>query len=955
MKKMGLKILIMMCISFTCIFFGDTSFGVCTGGCKKFVVEDNGSNHTIRCSGCGVVSHGQHTYNRSSASCTESKKCTYSVNGSKCGHVAEAAPGHTGGEATCTTKKKCTRCGARYGKALGHTGGEATCTKGKVCTRCNVEYTNPLGHQPNLTLNLPKLPIVTLEASDYDKDEIEHWKVCERCGVYLYEKEMHYGGQATSTSGPICTICEKEYGNPLSDKFTADGEDANEPKLVAGMIPVKWQGSAWVTTSADDPEWYNYNSSQNIWANVMLNDGMTYYADGKEGEVLEATGTVPNNKVVKDMGSMYVWVPRYTYELSGNDIVDYSWSQGIIDNEKFDKVPAFFYGEYISGDVNDNNSYINRDGSKNELTGIWVAKFLASENNGNIEFKPDKVVSVDKTISEAYVLGKDMMYVNFDKYGIKENAESHMMKNSEWEAVSNLSYLYGTSPYNNSCDKTGYAGSTKDSTSAANVYLYNSVKGRFGSNTHNITGIFDMSGIEEFVSGYLYGGLYENGEELTYIEEGIDVDKYLDEYTYALLGIEGDTVEELTESKAFIVRGGEYKDGSGSGIYGYKATNGGTGYGYRNVIIPINLLAREENVGVLEAKDSVLEGQETVIELLINLSESGELGISSNELLSMLSIGFKQTSDNKIVYTEDLNASIISLNGSTTVNSSTKLNKGVNSLKIKIGGKVNGYPVFKFVENAIGKITIADSFEIMGNIISNINLGTAELDVTKDLSQQEPILIPIKSISIEKYPNKMVVGSDLTGGVIKVERVDGTTEYVSMASEDVEANISGNKVVLTYDKETIEFDLYSTTEKVYLEVNNADGSGTYDKGERVELFYHSEKGNKFLSWKSDSGKVIESEYISYTVPQSNSTITANVANVSKIEVEKDPTKKDYTKGEKVDLRGGRLKVIFTNGSIDYVDMVCKNVYVSPEGSLSESGKVYVLYGAEVTDFDVTVN
>ncbi len=46
---------------------------------------------------------------------------------------------------------------------------------------------------------------------------------------------------------------------------------------------------------------------QKKWANVMLGDG-TYKADTvKVGQVVEE----------KDLGSMYVWIPRYAYKIAG--------------------------------------------------------------------------------------------------------------------------------------------------------------------------------------------------------------------------------------------------------------------------------------------------------------------------------------------------------------------------------------------------------------------------------------------------------------------------------------------------------------------------------------------------------------------------------------------------------------------------------------------------------------
>ena len=103
---------------------------------------------------------------------------------------------------------------------------------------------------------------------------------------------------------------------------------ANPPVLASGMTPVKWvDGSGWVTTTENDPEWYNYEN--NKWANVMLKDG-----------------------------SMFVWVPRYTYKIE-NEAIDIKWSLGIEDDTQhgYLRHPAFYMGEYYGGKLIENSSF----------------------------------------------------------------------------------------------------------------------------------------------------------------------------------------------------------------------------------------------------------------------------------------------------------------------------------------------------------------------------------------------------------------------------------------------------------------------------------------------------------------------------------------------------------------------------------------------------------------------
>ncbi len=80
----------------------------------------------------------------------------------------------------------------------------------------------------------------------------------------------------------------------------------NSPKVTTGMIPIKWKNNSWVVCSQDDAEWYNYNDKKE-WANVMLSDG-TYKAD---------TVSIGQTVAERDLGSMYVWIPRYAYKIAG--------------------------------------------------------------------------------------------------------------------------------------------------------------------------------------------------------------------------------------------------------------------------------------------------------------------------------------------------------------------------------------------------------------------------------------------------------------------------------------------------------------------------------------------------------------------------------------------------------------------------------------------------------------
>lgn len=122
------------------------------------------------------------------------------------------------------------------------------------------------------------------------------------------------------------------------------------PTLSAGMIPVKWDGTNWVITTADDKDWYDYTNGQPAY--IMLNDG-TYQSelirdmtDKKlaEDNVREVIDS-PDN-----LGTIYMWFPRIAY----NDVGDILYIKQEYTVEGAYTIPAGFSYKYSS------------------LAGIWI-------------------------------------------------------------------------------------------------------------------------------------------------------------------------------------------------------------------------------------------------------------------------------------------------------------------------------------------------------------------------------------------------------------------------------------------------------------------------------------------------------------------------------------------------------------------------------------------------------
>ena len=353
----------------------------------------------------------------------------------------------------------------------------------------------------------------------------------------------------------------------LIDNYTESTEgfdseaNANKPKLAEGMIPVKYEGNKWVKADSQNANksWYEYGNTAETkrWANVV-----TVKEKGtktREDYSKAAEGTEIN---MEDVTTMFVWIPRYSYNIVGEKNIEVSFLKGNTNQEA--------NGQVTSKIVHSGFKMKNA-----ELRGIWVAKFEASGLNKNGEQVGNASKTTDKTYDEtlastegAYVTVKpsvpswrhitigesqyQSMKMSIDKtnYGWN-NVNSHLMKNVEWGAVAYLCYSqYGNVPQINACgshttdkNKTEYyynfmtgAGPNGDSESRyeydestfKTTVAYDTTNGVKASSTGNTTGVYDMNGGSwERVAAYLDNGngkLNEYGQstdkKVKYFENG---------------------------------------------------------------------------------------------------------------------------------------------------------------------------------------------------------------------------------------------------------------------------------------------------------------------------------------------------------------------------------------------------------------------------------------------------
>ena len=177
-------------------------------------------------------------------------------------------------------------------------------------------------------------------------------------------------------------------------------KSVNAPTLLIGMTPIKFEmptttamGTI-VQTTADDADWYEYgttydetnNTTTKRWANAQTKDG-----------------------------SMWVWIPRFAYKITG-ETIDVKFLIGTTDNyyendeiktaqrQKTADEIIDSTKEYIVHPAFTNESSINyaNGGWDKELTGIWVAKFAAGYASGN-NSAPVKASNENYSQSTSYV------------------------------------------------------------------------------------------------------------------------------------------------------------------------------------------------------------------------------------------------------------------------------------------------------------------------------------------------------------------------------------------------------------------------------------------------------------------------------------------------------------------------------------------------------------------------
>lgn len=338
-----------------------------------------------------------------------------------------------------------------------------------------------------------------------------------------------------------------------------DKTGASIPQLDTSMVPIRWDNHNWVKADKDNTnesyQWYDYASG--MWANMAV------VKSNKKQKYLEAAmGTVIDEE---DVLGYFVGIPTFTYSLSTGtkerafDVEFTDEQTNAIKNH-----PAFAWGDET-------------------ISGFWFSKFELSGSTEQIYALPNKPTLKNLSLTKMYQTVQALSDLKVKDEFNQKLSEIHLIKNTEWGAVTILSQSkYGVCK-NGTCTKvsknetwnTGYANAKSP---------YDSVNGMKASTTGNIYGIYDMNGgAWEFTMGTNKIDTLKTDIKETYYNsyntKGIKGDLTTEDGT---TGWYGSTGTFLENSKNWFIRGGDVNTPDSS-LFWYKSDgpNGGFRNGFR--------------------------------------------------------------------------------------------------------------------------------------------------------------------------------------------------------------------------------------------------------------------------------------------------------------------------------------------------------------------------------------
>ncbi len=260
-----------------------------------------------------------------------------------------------------------------------------------------------------------------------------------------------------------------------------------KPILTDGLIPVYYDNetNSWHKASLVNSNWYSYEDG--LWANAITvnSDKRNYYLESDYGTKIDND----------DINSMWVWIPRFNYVNDKLTIVNKDESAYKAFTFNGIELAGFWFSKFESGMKSDSECITS------SLTN------LCNNSNNKLYFVPNYPYATKMTLATMFsairkmelkgnIYGFNGTGTNINADGTikndKNNIDTHLSKNSEWQAVLLLSRsIYGNKDkvMNNNTNYTGKVSINSEE------FNYNVIdKGTVASTNGNITGVYDMAG-----------------------------------------------------------------------------------------------------------------------------------------------------------------------------------------------------------------------------------------------------------------------------------------------------------------------------------------------------------------------------------------------------------------------------------------------------------------------------
>lgn len=433
----------------------------------------------------------------------------------------------------------------------------------------------------------------------------------------------------------------KRSGTRITKEITnLDKEKVNEPELDNNLIPVYYNTELQKWFKADESntnekyKWYDYSKEEKMWANAVIvtDNTRSNYLNNKPGTIIND----------QDILAFFVWIPRFKYQvwnversiLDENNYIYNAKENGI--NIKFEngtnstgKLNCIYNinNKEIKNDTCTNNNEVittnsNREiwythpaftyGGK-EITGFWIGKYELTGTLDKPTILPEQKSIRNIKLSEGFNLSKKI-----NAYNSNSNIDSHLIKNTEWGAISYIAHSNYGYCNDESCSiisnksKEMITGRANDNyTYSGNQIADGTITNendltKISSTTKTIYGVYDLSGgLNEYSMGNVTNNNSLNIKEsgTTWNNTNYLSTKYYDVYannkdnnsrlgdaTTEVTNNNGNTWSSSKEStfvsldNPWFVRGNN-SEGNGS-LFDYTNSNGdkSTNYGFRIVL-----------------------------------------------------------------------------------------------------------------------------------------------------------------------------------------------------------------------------------------------------------------------------------------------------------------------------------------------------------------------------------